>query len=394
MREPKSRDVLLTGLGVVSPLGCSTVDLVRRFARGERAEIKGGGAYVSEVPLSRLPAAHRVRVGRVDRLCRFFLAASYMALEDADLSIEAGEADRIGISFGTGLGCLLTNEEYNQRVIAQGPAAASPRLFAYTVSSAAAGEVSIALGITGPNLTSHAGLAAGLGAVGYGFELIQTGRADVVLAGGGDVIGEPLLDGLRDMGLLKTADSAHPFKEPTPGIVPAEATVVAILESGDRARRRGVRPWGIIRSYAAGFEPTLVRRRRVTAGIELAIRRALHASGPYGAKIDFIVSSAHGTPIDEVERAALASACGTRALVFAPKTATGDCLGASGTVGLALAVGLLRQKPELADGVAFDLAGTHVEGREASRRLQESQMVIISSLCYSGNFVALVLSDA
>ena len=154
------------------------------------------GAAVVEIPLDIIPADKRTHTGRLDRLCRLFLSAAYLAVDAAALRIDEEDAERMGLSFGTGLGCLLTNAEYNQKLVAHGPAAASPRLFAYTVSSAAAGEVSIALGIKGPNVTAHAGLAAGLQAIGYGFDLIRTGKADVVLAGGADALGEALVRGL------------------------------------------------------------------------------------------------------------------------------------------------------------------------------------------------------
>src|SRR6185295_702351 len=108
---------------------------------------------------------------------------------DAGLPLDLDAGERTGLCFGTALGCLLTNAEYYDKIVEQGPSAASPRLFAYTVSSAAAGEVSIALGIHGPNVTQHVGFAAGLGAVGYGFDLIEMDRADVVLAGGADANG-------------------------------------------------------------------------------------------------------------------------------------------------------------------------------------------------------------
>src|SRR5439155_3593013 len=130
------------------------------------------------------------------------------------------------LSFGTGFGCLLTDAAYYQKVVEHGLAAASPRLFAYTVSSAAAGEVSIALGVKGPNVTTHMGFAAGLGAVGYGFDLIQMGKADVVLAGGADVIGPALVTALQDMDLLKPRSAARPFRDAVPGVYPSEAAVV------------------------------------------------------------------------------------------------------------------------------------------------------------------------
>jgi hypothetical protein len=134
-----------------------------------------------DIPVDVIPADKRPRIGRLDRLCRLFLSASYLAARDLPGAFDGEAGERVGLSFGTGLGCLLTNAEYYEKVIEHGPAAASPRLFAYTVSSAAAGEVSIALGIKGPNVTQHMGFAAGLGALGYGCDLIAMGKADEIV---------------------------------------------------------------------------------------------------------------------------------------------------------------------------------------------------------------------
>src|SRR5215510_4623033 len=132
--------VVITGLGVVSPLGDSVAELTRRWRTGERAASEAdGGVQIASIPFDAVPAETRARSGRLDRICRLFLAASFLAVEDAALAIAAADAERVGLSFGTGLGCLLSDAEFYDKVIEQGVAAASPRVFAYTVSSAAAG---------------------------------------------------------------------------------------------------------------------------------------------------------------------------------------------------------------------------------------------------------------
>jgi 3-oxoacyl-[acyl-carrier-protein] synthase II len=334
----------------------------------------------------------RSRIGRVDRLSRMFLSASHLALQSADLVVADVGAERFGLSFGTGLGCLLTNEEYNRKVVEQGPAMASPRLFAYTVSSAAAGEVSIALGIKGPNVTAHIGFAAGLGAIGYGFDLIQMGKADVVLVGGADAIGPALLQALRDMRLLKTADCARPFVDATPGVWPAEAAVVAVLERADRAKERGAWCWGRVRGYAAGFEPTLASRSGEKNGVVATLRRALQLSEVPPQDVALIVASAHGTPADRVEREALEEVfAGKCPIVLVPKASMGDSFGASGPVGLALACGCLQASHEPTVAVPFvDLSGRPIDAANVAHKLRGADIVMVNTLCYSGNVVSLL----
>ncbi len=386
--------VVITGLGVVSPFGNSVEELTRQFAAPLQESVAEPALCVREIATTAMPADQRIRSDRLDRLCRFFLAASYLAADAAGLRIVPHEADRCAISFGTALGCLLTDVEYNEKVVTHGPAAASPRLFAYTVSSAAAGEVSIALGVKGPNITTHMGFAAGLGAVGYGYDLIQTGKADVVLAGGADVVGPALLDGLRAMGLLKQRNQARPFRDAVPGVFPGEAAVVMVLERHARAIERGAPHWGCIAGYAAGFEPTMTRRNPQPAGVTSTLKRTFALSGCQPSDLGAVFCSAHGTPIDDTERAALSAAFGGTGspLLLAPKAITGDCFGASGVLALALATGLWRYAPCLRDDLSFDLSGQSVAGVDARGRLKATSSVLIDALCYSGTVVGLVLT--
>jgi 3-oxoacyl-[acyl-carrier-protein] synthase II len=362
--------VVITGVGVVSPLGHSVAELTRRWRAGERAASgPDGGVLIDGIPFDAVPPEARARSGRLDRICRLFLAATCLAVDDAALRIAPEDAERIGLSFGTGLGCLLSDAEFYEKVVEQGAAAASPRVFAYTVSSAAAGEVSIALGIHGPNVTAHMGLAAGLGAIGYGCDLIQTGKADVVLAGGADANGPALIRGLRDMRLLKTAEQARPFRDAIAGVWPSEGSAVVVLERADRARRRAAPIRARIDGYAAGFEPTLTSAAPLRDGIVSTLTRSLAASGRSATDIGAVYASAHGTPLDACERAALREALGEpEREPIAPKQLWGESFAASGPLSLALAVGLFAETPPIADAV------------------------LISSVCYSGNVVGLVLS--
>lgn len=364
--------VVVTGIGVVSPLGCSADELAQNCAlQHDGVDERGAddGLSIGDIPVDVIPPDKRTRIGRLDRLCRMFLSASFLAVDSAGVTIRPEAADRVGLSFGTGLGCLLTNAEYFQKIVESGPAAASPRLFAYTVSSAAAGEVSIALGIQGPNVTAHMGFAAGLGAVGYAFDLVEMGKADVMLAGGADALGPALIDGLRAMGLLKSRAQSRPFVDAVPGVWPAEGAVVIVLEHEDHARQRGARVWGRIDGYAAGFEPTLTRRHRESIGIVATMRRALDLSGLTPSAVGVVMSSAHGTPLDVLERAAIQEAFAPHSpRVLAPKEMLGEAFAASGPLALALA------------------AASKTPGRQRAG----SSVVMINSLCYSGNVVSLV----
>ena len=393
--------VVITGLGVISPLGLTPGRVAERFHAGQRAlrplrdmGVDGAlGATLDEIPVDVIPADKRSRIGRLDRLCRLFLSAAYAAVNAAQLSIDDAHAERVGLSLGTGLGCLLTNAEYNEKLVEHGPAAASPRLFAYTVSSAAAGEVSIALGIKGANVTAHAGLAAGLQAIGYGCDLIRTGKADVVLAGGADALGAALVRGLADMRLLK-ARAAEAFRSPVAGVCPAEGAAVVVLERRQQARQRGARVLARIDGYAAGFEPTLTQHQRECTAIVETMRRALALSAGAARDVGLVMASAHATALDAVELAALHSvlADANAPVLCAPKAAWGETFGAEGALAVALATTLLNEPARPADDVMFGLDGVPLAGSDAHVRLQRAQLALIHALCYSGPTVTLVLA--
>jgi 3-oxoacyl-[acyl-carrier-protein] synthase II len=394
------RSVVITGFGVVSPLGNSIDEVAARFAAGEQAVRpltafglpSRYGAAVDEIPMDVVPPAAISRIGRLDRLCRLCLPAAYLAVDAAGLQMADEDPDRVGLSLGTGLGCLLTNAEYNQKIVDAGPAAASPRLFAYTVSSAATGEVSIALGIKGVNVTMHAGFAAGLQAIGYATDLIASGKADVVLAGGADALGDALVGGLENMGLLRSRP-AVPFGDAVPGLEPSEGAVVAVVEAREHARRRGARSVARIESYAMGFEPTLTRPDRCATGIRRVMEGALERAGRAPSEIGTIITSAHGTPVDATEAQALSQVFGAQPgslRLFAPKSAWGECFAASGALGVVLAAaGFHRRLPS--DG-ALTIHGNSVRPAPAAPANRPG-VALVHALCYSGTTVALLVGQ-
>jgi len=187
------------------------------------------------VPLGHLPEGVRARAVRAERVTQLLLAAGDRAINGAGI---AAPETRVGIVVGTAFGCFLTNAAYQRRLAAEGPAGASPRLFAATVSNAAAGELAIAYRLAGPSVTVSAGAASGLAALGEAVEVLRAGRADVVVAGGVDALGGALADWLTAAGLSF-------------GAPPVEAAAALVLERPGRVRAE----LGRIAGHAIGFEP-------------------------------------------------------------------------------------------------------------------------------------------
>jgi 3-oxoacyl-[acyl-carrier-protein] synthase II len=242
--------------------------------------IRSAGA-APEAALEALPTAVQARATRAERITQLVLAAGGSALDRAGLAATEGPArPELGVVIGTAFGCALTNAAYAARLVDGGPAAASPRLFAATVSNAAAGELSIAYRLGGPCVTLTAGAAAGLAALAHAVDMLRAGRATGLVAGGVDAFGDQL--GMADAGLCAPADGAALFVLDAGGggarlgailgcaLGFGAASVDAVV--GDALAEAGVAHADVDR-VAGGGAPT-------AAGAPLALATALAAARP------------------------------------------------------------------------------------------------------------------
>jgi 3-oxoacyl-[acyl-carrier-protein] synthase II len=201
-----------------------------------------GFAAVRAPSLEALPEPVRARASRAERVTQLAFSAAGPALAMAGLDVVEGDPrSRMGIVLGTAFGCFLTNAAFERRFAEGGPAAASPRLFAATVSNAAAGELAIAYRLGGPSITLTAGGVAGLVAIGHAADVLRAGQADVLLAGGMDAAGEAL-DRWIDGGGVSFDGR------------PGEGAAIVVLERAEHAAQRGARVFCTIAGCAAGFE--------------------------------------------------------------------------------------------------------------------------------------------
>lgn len=283
--------------------------------------ITGGCTVVPDgaaLPTDGVPPALRERVSRVERLSALALLAAAGALATSG-GDERSARERTGVVLGTAFGCFLTNAEYERRFAAGGAAAASPRLFAATVSNAAAGEVAIAFGLAGPGITLTAGGASGTVALAHAASVLdrdEHSEADVILAGGVDALGAPL-SAWVDAGGLAVGGPL------------GEAATLLVLEPLLLARRRGATVRGTILGHAVGFEPA-AQASDAGAGLGAAIERAVHRSGVAADEIRAVVSTAR-TPLAACEARALAGVFGARLVPRRPSAADApDVLGAAG----------------------------------------------------------------
>lgn len=237
--------------------------------------ITGIGTTRGTGSLDGLPEAARVRVQRTERVTQLALLAAHEALATAGLVAVDGPArPAYGVVLGTAFGCFLTNAAYQRRLAAGGPGSASPRLFAATVSNAAAGEVGIAYRLGGPAVTLTAGAVSGTMALAHAVDLLAAARADVLVAGGMDAAGPALERLLADTGVRTDVPMA-------------EAAAMLVLESPASATGRDAHVHGTIAGTAVGFVPNPVPADARFAAVSAA---ALAEAGVAASDVDLVLA--------------------------------------------------------------------------------------------------------
>lgn len=300
---------VVTGIGVIAGPVCG-IDALAEALRDSNmpaAEVDRSAGYHLECS-----ARFAILSGGVD-FCRWLkpaemrrmsypsklaVAAARMAIEDAGLDVRG---DRTTVALSNAYSAVQCTEQLLRSVIAEGPEAASPFLFAESVANAPAAQVAIATGAQGRNVTITQREAGILTAAGRGAEDIEAGRADMALVGGVEEM-PPLLHALLDRfeSLARPADGAgeiaRPFDRCRNGFVAAEGAVVLVLEEEAHARARGAHVRARVRAFGGAFDPTAPRigwgsgHRRLAS----ALRRVLNRAGLEPRHIGRVVSGASG----------------------------------------------------------------------------------------------------
>jgi 3-oxoacyl-[acyl-carrier-protein] synthase II len=356
MRSPPSwnarndvREVVVTGLGAVTPLGAGAHTLHERWAAGVCAVSDGEAPCADFDPLSTMT---RKEARRADRFTQFALAAADEALANAGLS--PGDPDvcpeRIGSIVGTGIGGLATLESNGEQLIARGPAAVSPLAVPLMMGNAGAAAIALRHGLLGPCFGVVSACAAGTNAIGSALRAIQAGEADVIVTGGAEAALTPLsrasfaaLEATSEVGI------SRPFDVRRDGFVMGEGAGMLVLEAAESAQARGARPLGRIAGYATTCDAYhLTAPDPEGAGAARAIAGALRDAGIEPDGVDYVNAHGTSTPLnDRAETFALKTALGERAReipVSSLKSAIGHLLGAAGAVEAVATILALRDR--------------------------------------------------
>jgi len=346
------RRVVVTGVGLVTPLGVGVENVWQRILRGE----SGVGPITRfDVSQHETKFAAEVRefkpedyispkeIKRMDLFIQYALTAAKIAMEDSGLDMGKEDAERVGVIVGTGLGGLPTLEKYHSILLERGPGRISPFFIPMLIANEAPGHIAIQFGIKGPNLCIVTACATGAHSIGDSLRVIQYGDADVMVAGGTEANLTPLtVGGFNAMRALSTrndapAKASRPFDKDRDGFVVGEGSGIIIMEELGHAKKRGAKIYAEVAGYGYNGDAY-----HITApcpdgeGFIRCMRMAMRDAAVSPGEINYI--NAHGTSTDlndQTETIAIKEVFKEKAYtipVSSTKSMIGHLLGAAGAV--------------------------------------------------------------
>jgi len=346
------RKVVVTGIGVISPVGSgkdtfwqsliegkSGIDRIKSFDPHD-FDSQVAGEVKDFDPEDFLP---RKEYRRMDRFSQFAVCASLMAMEDASISLENLDRERAGVILGSGIGGIQTFEDQHQVLLTKGPGKVSAFFIPMMIVNMGAANVAIQLKLKGPNSCVSTACEASTHALGEALRIIQRGDADLMVAVGAEASITPLaLAGFCAMKALSThnddpAKASRPFDRTRDGFVMAEGAAALILEEEERAKKRGARIYAELRGYGSTCDAYHITApdpegEGAARSMKLAIEDACLAL----EDIDYINAHGTSTPLnDKVETLAIKKLFGERAYqikISSTKSMTGHLLGGAGAL--------------------------------------------------------------
>jgi 3-oxoacyl-[acyl-carrier-protein] synthase II len=344
------RRVVITGLGVISPVGNdlssawdnivngrSGIDRITRFDPSPLTTTIAG--EVKNFDITEYVPAKEAR--QMDTFIHYGLAAGVQAWRDSGLEITEANADRVGVLVGSGIGGLPRIEDTQTEYLARGPRRISPFFVPGSLINLISGQLSIMFGMKGPSYAVVSACTTGLHCIGDAGRLIEYGDADVMLAGGAEATVSPLgIGGFAAMRALSTRNddpqtASRPWDRDRDGFVLGEGAGVLVLEEYEHAKKRGARIYGELAGYGMSSDA-----HHITApdkdGPRRGVANALRNGGINADEVSYVNAHGTSTPLgDKNETEALKLAFGDHAkklTVNSTKSMTGHLLGAAGGI--------------------------------------------------------------
>jgi 3-oxoacyl-[acyl-carrier-protein] synthase II len=346
------RRVVVTGVGIVSPLGIgvkenwqavcegrSGIGPITRFDTTEY-ETKIAGEVKNFDPTFFLD---KKEARKMDIFIHYALASGIMAMEDSHLKIDESNAERVGVLVGAGLGGLTTIEKYHSILLKEGPKKISPFFIPMLIINLAPGQLSIYLGAKGPNSSVVTACATGNHSIGEAFRIIQRGDADAMIAGGAESTITPLaVGGFNAMKALSTRNeepqkASRPFEKNRDGFVIAEGAGILILEELNHALRRNAPIYAEIIGYGCNADAYHIAAPSQNGeGAARCMEITLNDAGIHYSEVDYINAHGTSTPLNDLsETMAMKTVFKEhtkKLMVSSTKSMTGHLLGAAGGV--------------------------------------------------------------
>ena len=345
-----SRRVVVTGVGLLSPVGIGTannweglvagrsgIGTITRFDPAQFAA-KIAGEVKGFDPLAYF---EKKDVKKMDVFIQYALVASQFAMEDAGLAVTPDIAEDVGVFIASGIGGFSTIEREHIELLNGGPRRISPFFIPASIINLAAGQVSIRFGAKGPNLATCTACTASAHAVGEASEIIRRGDANVMIAGGSEASITPMgIGGFAAMRALSTRNdepsrASRPFDKDRDGFVCGEGSGIVILEELEFAKARGASIYAEVAGYGlSGDAYHLTSQPEDANGAVRSMRMALRKAGVRPEEVDYINAHGTSTPInDPTETLAVKTTFGEHArrlVMSSTKSMTGHLLGAAG----------------------------------------------------------------
>jgi 3-oxoacyl-[acyl-carrier-protein] synthase II len=346
------RRVVVTGIGLVTPLGIGVEDTWSALIAGKsgvgpitRFDASGYGTQIAaEVQgFNAEDFMAKKEAKRTEHFIAYAIAASRMALEDSGLKIDGTNGHRVGVLTGCGLGGLNMLEVTARTVDTAGPKRVSPFFIPMLIGNMAAGMVSIQFGAKGPNSSVATACAAGAHAIGDACDLIKYGKADAMITGGVEsVVTRTCIAGFGAMKALSTRNSdpqkaSRPFDRDRDGFVVGEGSGMLILESLEHAQARGARIYAEMAGYGmSGDGYHMTSPPPDGEGAARCMQAAILEAGIQPSQIDYINAHGTSTPLNDLyETRAIKMVFGEQACkvpISSTKSMTGHLLGGAGGI--------------------------------------------------------------
>ena len=350
-RDPLRKRVVITGLGLVIPIGIGVETAWKNVCEGRSGiapltrfdpndhETKIAGEVKGFNPENYI---EKKEIKKMDLFIQYALGAANEAVEDSQLEIAPENAEQVGVIVGTGLGGLPTIEKYHQILLEKGPGRISPFFIPMLIANMASGQIAIRFGVKGPNSCIVTACATGAHCIGDAYRAIVYGDAKAFIAGGTEANITPLtVGGFNAMKALSTRNdepekASRPFEKNRDGFVVAEGAGILILEDLEFALNRGARIYAEIVGYGyTGDAYHITAPSPDGDGAARCMRMALRDAGLKPEEIDHINAHGTSTPLnDATETQAIKTVFGEHAKkipISATKSMTGHLLGAAGS---------------------------------------------------------------